>query len=129
MLSQIKRPDRQPRGFSLIEVLIGLVILAVGMLALAGLQVTSVRGNFFSSTLMQATYAAQDRLELLKNLSFDSAPLQPGNYGDGTVTLSGIAFDRAYRVAVNGNLKNITYTVSWKDGTNHRVSFSTIRSQ
>jgi type IV pilus assembly protein PilV len=125
----MRRCHRQPRGFSLIEVLIGLVILAVGLLALAGLQVTSIRGNFFSNSLMQATYAAQDRLEFLKYLSFDSAPLQPGNYGDGMVTLSGVAFDRTYTVVVNGNLKNITYTVTWNDGTNHRVSFSTIRSQ
>ena len=36
------------KGFTLIEVLIGLVILSVGLLAIAGLQITSARGNFFS---------------------------------------------------------------------------------
>ena len=37
------------KGFTLIEMLIGLVLLAIGLLAIAGMQITSVRGNFFSS--------------------------------------------------------------------------------
>lgn len=120
---------KKQTGFSLIEVLIGLIFLAVGLLAVAGLQTTSVRGNFFSSNLMQATYVAQDRLELLKNLPFESSALQAGNYNPGPITISGFVFNRSYTVAVNGNLKTIHYTVTWNDGTNHSVTFSTIRSQ
>ncbi len=51
------------KGFSLIEVLVGLVLLAIGLLAIAGMQITSVRGNFFSSNMTQASVLAQDRLE------------------------------------------------------------------
>ena len=116
------------KGFSLIEVLVGLVLLAIGLLAIAGMQITSVRGNFFSHYLTQASYAAQDRLEFLDNLPIDDAQLQPGNYNDGTVTISGIVFNRAYTVAINGDLRTITYTVSWNDGVNRSISFSTIRS-
>ena len=77
------------KGFTLIEVLIGLIILAIGPSAIAGMQITSIRGNFFSSNLMQVSYVAQDRLEFLDNLPFDSAQLQAGNYNDGIVTISG----------------------------------------
>jgi type IV pilus assembly protein PilV len=63
-------------GFSLIEVLIALVFLAIGLLAVASLQVTSVRGNFFSNNLMQATYVAQDRLESLGNRRYRSDELK-----------------------------------------------------
>jgi type IV pilus assembly protein PilV len=116
-------------GFSLIEVLIGLIFLAIGVLAMAGLQTTSIKGNSFSSNLMQATYVAQDNLEFLKNLSLDSPQLQAGNYNSGPITISGIVFNRSYTVTVNGNLKTISYLVKWNDGTNHTVTFSTIRSQ
>ena len=68
------------RGFTLIEVLIGLVILAFGLLAIAGMQVTSVRGNFFSNYLTLASYAGQDRLEFLDNLPYSSAQLSAGNH-------------------------------------------------
>jgi type IV pilus assembly protein PilV len=121
-------------GFSLIEVLIGLVFLAVGVLAMAGLQTTSIKGNSFSSNLMQATYVAQDRLEFLKNLPLTS--LQAGNYNDGTWQISAsegnyssVVFNRSYTITVNGNLRTINYTIKWNDGVNHSITFSTIRSQ
>ena len=116
-------------GFSLIEVLIGLIFLAIGLLAIAALQTTSIRGNFFSNNLMQATYVAQDRLESLKNLPLDSAALQAGNYNPIPTILSGVVFNQSYTVVVSGDLKTIHYTVTWNDGINHNITFSTIRSQ
>ena len=118
-------------GFSLIEILIALIFLAIGILAIASLQITSVRGNFFSNNLMQATYVAQDRLEFLQNLPYDSSRLAQGNYKpdpDGPVTVSSIVFNRSYTVSDAG-YKLIDYTVTWNDGVDHRISFSTIRAQ
>jgi len=120
---------QKQRGFSLIEVLIGLIFLAIGLLAMAALQATSIRGNFFSNNLMQATYVAQDRLEFLKNLPLDSPALQAGNYNPIPAILSGVVFNQSYTVVVSGDLKTIHYTVTWNDGMNHNVTFSTIRSQ
>jgi prepilin-type N-terminal cleavage/methylation domain-containing protein len=120
---------QKQRGFSLIEVLIGLIFLAIGLLAIAALQATSIRGNFFSNNLMQATYVAQDRLEFLKNLPLDSPALQAGNYNPIPAILSGVVFNQSYTVVVSGDLKTIHYTVTWNDGMNHNVTFSTIRSQ
>lgn len=117
------------KGFTLIEVMIGLIILAIGLLAIAGMQIASTRGNSSSKNLTQATYVAQDRLEFLRNLSLTSPQLQAGNYNDGSVTISGVLFNRSYTVAANGNLITITYTITWNGGTNHNVTFSTFRSQ
>jgi len=120
-------------GFSLIEVLICMIFLAIGLLAIASLQVTSVRGNFFSNNLMQATYVAQDRLEFLKNLPLTNDSLKPGSHDDGTFKIpdSDLTFNRSYSVESfdpNGNYL-IKYSVRWNDGTDHKISFSTIRSQ
>lgn len=118
-------------GFSLIEVLIALVFLAIGLLAVASLQVTSVRGNFFSNNLMQATYVAQDRLESLGNRRYRSDELKAvSKKDDMTKTIAGTDYKGTYSIVddVSG-YKLITYTVSWNDGVNHRISFPTIRSQ
>jgi Tfp pilus assembly protein PilV len=117
------------RGFSLIEVLIGLVFLVIGILAFASLQTASLRGNAFSHNLMQATYHGQDGLESLKNLPFQSPQLQSGRYSSRPVTVSGVLFDRSYVVVSNANVKRIDYSITWNDGVSHRIVFSTIRSQ
>ncbi len=117
------------KGFSLIEVLIGLVLLAIGLLAIGGMQIAAVKGNFFSHYMTQASYVGQDRLEFLDTLPIDDPQLQAGDHNDGSATISGMAFNRVYTVNVNGDLRTITYRVSWNDGVNRNISFSTIRSQ
>lgn len=116
------------KGFTLIEVLIGLVLLAIGLLAIAGMQITSVRGNFFSRYLTQASYVGQDRLEFLDNLPIADPQLDAGSHDDGPVTVAGIVFTRTYTVNINGDLRTIIYTVSWNDGVARSISFSTMRS-
>jgi len=126
----LNKKIKEEWGFSLIEVLIAVVFLAIGVLAIAGLQVTSVRGNYFSNNLMQATYVAQDRLEFLKNKPFNSPELQANNYNDGNTTVSGIVFNRSYTVVDHANgYKTISYTITWNDGVGHHITFSTVRSQ
>ena len=121
---------RGTKGFTLLEVLVALVFLAVGLLALAGLHITSLRGNNFSQQLTLATVAAQDRLEFLKNLPLNSNRLLANRYDDQQVTLSGISFERTYRVTEEDNRKTIQYTVRWNDGRrDHSVTFATQRAQ
>ena len=117
------------KGFTLIEVLIGLVLLAIGLLAIAGMQLTSVKGNFFSGNLTQASILAQDRIEALKQVDFNDASLNVGTHNDGSI--AGTIFSRQYAVSlVPGTpMLNITVTVSWRDSTDHSISFTTVRSQ
>jgi len=117
------------KGFTLIEVLVGLVILAIGLLAIAGMQLNSVKGNFFSSNLTQASVLAQDRLEILRNLPWDDGALDATTFNEGTIPNT--IFTREYTVnLVPGTvMKEITVTVRWRDDSDHSVSFSTVRSQ
>ena len=117
------------RGFTLIEVMIGLVLLAIGLLAIAGMQLSSVRGNFFSGNLTQASILAQDRLEGLRQVDFGDAALSAGSHDEGTI--AGTIFTRRYVVAVvpGTTMLNITVTVTWRDSSDHSISFATVRAQ
>jgi type IV pilus assembly protein PilV len=119
----------EKKGFTLIEVLIGLIILAIGILAVAGMQITSIRGTAFSNNLMQASVIAQERLEFIKSLPLNDAKLDTGTYPDPPNI--GI-FTRSYQATrnANPNFVNIIYTVSWLEkGVTHTVSFRTIKGR
>jgi type IV pilus assembly protein PilV len=53
-------------GFTLIEVLIAMVVLAVGLLGLAGLQVTSLRNNQSAYNRSQATQLSYDLADRMR---------------------------------------------------------------
>jgi len=117
------------KGFTLAEVLIGLVILAVGILAIAAMQITSIKSGYFSSHVTQATIFAQDKLEYLRNLSYKDSDLSSGQHNEGI--LPGTVFSRQYNIVedAGNSTKTITVTVQWTDRGNHSISFSTIRSK
>ena len=132
------------RGFTLLEVMIALVILSIGLLGLAGLQIVATRSNSFSNQMTVGITLAQDKLEELRNLSYDDAQLndpQPGNdsvngnYQDGNNpirALGDMGFNRSWTVSedATNNLKTITVTVQWPHPDNsHSVSFTTVKSQ
>jgi type IV pilus assembly protein PilV len=117
------------KGFSLIEVLIGLIILAIGILAVAGMQITSIVGTSFSNNLTQASVIAQDRLEFLKGLPLTDVRLDTNNYPNDIKV--GI-FTGSYQANrnVTPNFVTITYTISWLEkGVPHTVFFITIKGR
>lgn len=119
----------EERGFTLTEVLIGLIILAIGILAIAGMHITSIRGTSFSNNLTQASVIAQERLEFLKGLSLNDASLDTGDYNDPPNVR---IFTKSYSADrnLNPNYVQITYTVSWVENSiPHSVTFRTIKAR
>lgn len=117
------------RGFSLMEVLIALVILAVGLLGVTGMQITGIGGNHFSGNLTQATVLAQNKLEELKHLPYFDPKLSSGQPPQ-QITDSGVVYTVQYNVTALGNtMKNMTATVKWVDRGDHSVTLSAIRAR
>ena len=59
------------RGLTLLEVLAAIAILAFGLLAIATMQATSVKGNAQAIGITEAISLAQDKLEELMRLPYD----------------------------------------------------------
>ena len=65
-LTSLQRRIKSQRGFTLIEVLIAIVVLAIGLLGLAGLQASSLKNNTSAYTRSQAQLLAYDMLDRLR---------------------------------------------------------------
>ena len=136
-------------GFSLIEVLIALVILAVGLLGLALFQTTAIKGNAIASKWTVATELAQDRLERFRHIGWDNIvsstaggfttgpPAQPnyanlpGAAGDNAI-VRGTQYYRVWQVSSNAanSFKTITVWSCWRDDAAqwHNIMLVTQRS-
>ena len=69
--------ERRPRGFSIIEAMIASIVMLVGLLGLAALQVVGVRSNHFGKHMMQASQLAQDLIENIQRWDYNDVRLTP----------------------------------------------------
>lgn len=117
-------------GFTLLEVLIATVILAIGLLGVAALQLTAISGNAFGHKLNEATERIETKIEQYRNTPFDDIVSEPNLPADGEgYTLSSVVTNG---VPIADETKTVVVTVSWTDDTttkDHQISFSTIISK
>jgi type IV pilus assembly protein PilV len=61
-----KHGSRKASGFTFIEALVALVVLSIGLLGVAALQLTSLRSNHSASLRSQATLLASDMVDRMR---------------------------------------------------------------
>jgi type IV pilus assembly protein PilV len=64
--STVNQPHRRQLGFSMVEVLVSVFIVAIGLLGIAGLQFMSKRSNFEAVQRTTATLLASDIVERMR---------------------------------------------------------------
>jgi type IV pilus assembly protein PilV len=107
-MALMKRLLREKKGFTLVEVMIALVLLAVGMLAFAGLEIIAIRNTTFSKDYGKANIYAQQKIEEIKAMNWLSVT-------NGTDTLESDRYTRTWTVTTQGDMKTVSVTVSWLD--------------
>jgi len=114
--SETGRTGAKPRGFTLLEVLISIVILSVGLLGVAFMQVSGTRGNTVGREMSQASFLAQRQMESLIQQGYDSV-------GNGTSTSSGFDISwNATEAVFLDDTKTVRLKVTWdKDGQTKEV--------
>ncbi len=72
LIRHCMKQSHNDNGFTIIEVLIAIVILSIGILAVAKMQIASINSNSNAMKFTEATIAAQNQIESLMAISFDN---------------------------------------------------------
>ena len=118
MRAPAPRP-RNDRGMSLVELMISLVVLAVGILAVGRIFPAGARSQARDRLLISANYYAQEKVEALTGLTWADAALTDGRHPAGTAcdTLGTGQWLRFYQITTMtgklDNLKKVDVTVNY----------------
>lgn len=108
------------KGFTLIEVMVGLLILAIGLLGMANMTAVGIKTNANSGHLTEAYQIAQAEMERLRTVPWGSVI-----NGSSFRELRGISFTNSWAVSTAGNLKDIVLSVAWVDSIDHKIILKT----
>lgn len=130
-IRRIHKVAQNDRGFSLIELLIAMCVMALGMLAAASMQYSAVRNNTTGNTATQANMLAKATLEMLKSQNIESTTLAVGDYVDPSPVDAdgnpGGIYNRSWRIdPLGASTRRISVTVAWtRFGSTRQVTMRT----
>jgi len=102
------------RGFTLIELIMAIVVLAIVMIPLGVISLEYMRGVVYSRELVVAEGLAKTEMAIINNLSYTDATLEDGD-DDTTTNYQGYAYDLRRTVSFvpgwSNNLKQVNVRV------------------
>lgn len=119
-LTRARRRRTRRTGFTLIEVMVALAILATGLLAVAAAQVYAMRGGSSGRHASDAATIAHSRVESLTRVAFDDAELADTAGAWSTppevVPTIDTSYSMQWRITdVDPNLKALDVRVTWDE--------------
>jgi prepilin-type N-terminal cleavage/methylation domain-containing protein len=116
---------RGKAGFTLLEVMIALSILAIGILGVSGMFISSIGGNAQGRNMTVATSIGQSKLDLLSNAVIYEG-LVSGSETSGKYNV----FWNVTTPVAALEMKSIKVTVTWEvKGETHTVQLNTLRAK
>ena len=141
-MARTELATRTRGGFTLIEVMLALTIMAIGVLSLGALQLMTMEYGNRGKHASQASAIAQSRVEQLQRVTWTDLSIQPtagwsgpvqvnAQVQDGAGTVVAQSFDVFVRIsnASAGLTRNLDVRVDWDEPTRPGRSFalSTLR--
>jgi len=126
--------SKDDKGYSFIELVISILVFAVGFLGVTKMEQYAIMGNSFSHQMSNSINVADSQVEYIRGLSIDNADLTIGTHNGDTVESQGILYNLSWTVSTTGlgptvNARNVNIQVNWVEKeTDHSLVMNLIRS-
>ena len=125
---------RSESGFTLIEIMIAIAILAIGILGLMAMQLTAAKSNTQARKVTESAAWAADEFERLLLADYDDLAAGASTPSDSLLNNTALPADTfrgpytvTYNVTENtpiDNVKRIEITVAWNDGSGRSTTLT-----
>ena len=112
-------------GFTLIELVVAILVFALGIMGIMKMHSATVQANNYSMQVTEAVNAGENELEYLRGLEFAHDSMSIGVHN--TTNLSrGIPYNLSWTVTnpgTAGSSRNVLLTVQWQEkALNHQIN-------
>ncbi|WP_432821646.1 type IV pilus modification PilV family protein [Trichloromonas sp.] len=124
MVSQesfLPKPLKNARGYSLVELMVGVAIFTIAMTAILTMVLSSIRGNASSQRMTEGRFLAQGKLEELLNVRPVASLANDGDAPDDGL------YQRRWTITAGPTASSrwVAVEVSW-DGGDHKVTLRSL---
>jgi type IV pilus assembly protein PilV len=112
-------------GFTLLEVMFAVVILALGLLGMMAMQLSAIQGNGYGMKLTEAAERIESRMEAIRSMPYEGIVDEAEGEDAGGFTRTTTVQEHWPQTGV----KTVEVSVSWRDGQEaeiHTIAFHTI---
>ncbi|MGO9147200.1 MAG: prepilin-type N-terminal cleavage/methylation domain-containing protein [Desulfomonilia bacterium] len=111
----IHSSHKKPGGFTLIELVIAILVFAIGIVGILKMHQASIQSNSFSMQLTEAMNISQDKFDYLRGLGVNNTSMSIGAHNPVIVTSMGVPYTVSWGVTSVSSGKNVTLNISWKE--------------
>ncbi len=129
-----KKIKKNQNGFTLIEIMIAITVFAIGILAVAAMQISAIKGNSYASHLSEASTITQNQMErfvLCNYADLDDAAVNLNDNGNSQ-GVTGVQYTTVCTIDDDQpipNTKTISISTTWTEkGAPKKVTMDYIKA-
>lgn len=130
----MKNMMHDERGYSLVELIVSVLMFALGFLGVTKMQQHAIMGNSFSLQMGNALNIVDTQVERLRGLSVADADLVLGNHNASPVEEKGVVYNLTWSVSTTDlgptvDAREVDLVVTWTEkGNSHSITMNMYKS-